>query len=294
MKCDICGCNLVEIIYDDFIRNGAVGNLTREKYKMYKCKECDVIWHDNEVGGNSEFYESTEYRMQLEKNDGINTYYMLHDKEVLDKFQYTGTDIFRNKIIADIGCGGGSFLDYINGVASKTIAIEPSKLYREKLKEKGHLPYAYACEAAKDFEHKVDVITSFDVIEHVDSPKEFMCDVKKLLNDKGRAIIGTPSDAPIMRMLLGKDYEQFLFSFQHPWILSAKSFEIICKEAGFTSVRIEQKQRYGLGNTMAWLLNRVPKGHISYDFISNSLNDVYKRELENVNLADYLVAYVEV
>lgn len=293
MKCKLCGCSGVEIIYDDYIRNGAVGRLTADKYKIYRCKYCEVLWHDVNKSVIENYYLSEQYRQELENNTDIFEYYRLHDGEVLEKLEYTGTDIFRNSIVADIGCGGGSFLDFVGGVAKKVLAIEPSVAYRKELNAKGFDVFCYACEARKEYSSKVEVITSFDVIEHVDDPYEFMKDIYDLLADGGKGIIGTPSDAPVMREMLGKDYEQFLYSYQHPWILTEKSFEIICRNAGFSKICIAQKQRYGLANTMEWFLNKKPKGHIYYDFISDVMNETFKREIEAKGKADYLIAYVQ-
>lgn len=80
---------------------------------MYQCNDCDVIWHKPVLENNS-YYESEEYRKSLEGTSEENDFYKLHDKESLDKFLYTGTSIFRNKVVADLGCGCGAFLDYVN------------------------------------------------------------------------------------------------------------------------------------------------------------------------------------
>lgn len=296
MKCKICGHEKIAVIYNDYIRDGAVETLTENKYKMFQCEKCGVIWHDINEEVNAQFYQSAQYRLALEKDAAIGHYYELHDREVLEKLQYTGTDIFRNKIVADIGCGGGSFLDFVSGAAAKTIGIEPSSLYREQLVQKGHDTYAYASQANADYKGAVDVITSFDVIEHVDNPLDFLKDVYNLLkcDGKGYAVIGTPSDAPVMRELLGKVYEQkLLYSFQHPWILSEKSYKILCEKAGFSEIRIVQKQRYGMGNMISWLLYKKPAGHSSYDFISETLDGAYRNEIEKAGLADYLIAYLK-
>lgn len=294
MGCLICGCTEDEVIYDDYIRDGAPGTLTKIKYKMHQCKRCHTIWHETNKQENINYYQSTEYRNKLENNAEITAYYQLHDREVLEKLQYTGTELFRDVKVADIGCAGGSFLDFVSGPADEIIAIEPSEVYREHLSAKGYQTYAYAEEALKDYPKGVDVVTSFDVIEHVDNPAEFMKDVYDLLKDGGKAVIGTPSDCPIMRELMGKEYEQkLLFSFQHPWILSKESFAICCKKAGFKKVRIVPKQRYSLSNVLSWLKEREPRGHCKYSFISETLDSVYQTEVEAKGLADYLVAYVE-
>lgn len=289
--CPICGSKNIKIIYDDKIRNGAIGTLTDINYQMYQCDDCDTIWH-KKIDDSKEYYQSTKYRDELEHTADINDYYKNHDTEVLEKLQYTGTDIYRNKIVADIGCGGGAYLDFIAGPADRIVAIEPSNEYRKGLTDKGYYVYPYAADAIQAGE-QCDVVASWDVIEHVDDPESFMRDIYGLLKRGGVSIIGTPSDCPIMRELLGHEYEQkLLFSYQHPWILSTKSMELVCKSAGFKHVEIKTYQRYGISNMISWLKNRKPMGHIQYDFITSQVNDVYVRSIEEQGLGDYLVAYI--
>ncbi len=294
MKCEICGNSNINIIYDDYIRDGAPGTHTNIKYKMYQCDKCGTIWHDHSQKENETYYESKEYRDKLEGTALIDDYYRLHDFEVLDKFNYCGTTIFRNKTVADIGCGGGGFLDFLAGVSSDIVAIEPSLEYRNSLKKRGYHAYPYASDALPEWNGKIDVVTSFDVIEHVDDPIAFMKDVYDLLGEGGRGIIGTPTDCPVMRKLLGHVYEQkLLYSFQHIWILSKEGFELCCQNAGFKKVRIEFVQRYGLSNLVTWVAEREPKGHVEFDFVSKTLDSTYRRELEKQGLGDYIIAHVE-
>ena len=291
-KCRICGSSSIAVIYDDYIRDGGLGTLTKEKFKMYQCEQCETIWH-TKIEDSLAYYQSTEYRQKLENAVDIESYYRAHDKEVLEKLQYTGTDIYRNKVVADIGCGGGSFLDFISGAADAVIAIEPSSAYRMELSMKKYHVFPYASGAIKEWEGKVDVVTSFDVIEHVDDPVEFMRDVYGLLKSGGKAVIGTPSECPVMRRLLGNIYEKkLLFSYQHPWILSKESFRICCKQAGFAEIRIESKQRYGMSNMISWLIEKTAKGHCHYEFVTETLDNAYKKQLEEMDNGDYWVAYV--
>ncbi len=180
MKCKVCNSGNIKIIYQGKIRNGALKRYTNQTVNMYQCQSCDVIWHEP-ILETKEYYESQEYRKSLEGSSEELDFYKLHDKESLDKFRYTGTTIFRNKIVSDIGCGCGAFLDYVSGVANQVIAVEPSETYRKVMDKKGFYTYPYASYAMQDWEGKVDVITSFDVIEHVDDPIVFVKDVFKLL-----------------------------------------------------------------------------------------------------------------
>lgn len=294
MKCKICGSENTDIIYNDLIRDGGLGQYTKKPIKIFQCKDCDVIWHENKIDDVKKYYETEEYRKELEGSSEEEKFYELHDKETLDKLNYTGTTIFRNKVVADIGCGCGAFLDYVSGVAREVVAVEPSLKYRNIMSRKGFSTYSYADEAKKLYANKIDVITSFDVIEHVQSPESFIKDVYDLLTAGGKAIIGTPTDAPIMRSLLGKDYEKkLLFSTQHLWILSEKNLRITSEKCGFKNIDIKYYQRYGIDNMLGRLKDKEPKSEIKQKFITETLNNVWKAQLVDNGLADYIVLYLE-
>lgn len=291
MQCKICGSENIKIIYNGPIKTGLLDGYTSRDYEVYQCADCNVIWNDAQMEETSEFYESEEYRKRIEGNSEIQTYYDKHDKEVLDKLQMTGTEIFRNRVVADIGCAGGSFLDYVSGAATDIVAVEPSRTYQAELSKKGYHAYQYASEAAKDWNNKVDVVTSFDVIEHVDSPQEFMNDVYSLLKEGGKTIIGTPTDYPVLRKLLGAEFDKFIFQVQHPWVLSKNSLELIFERAGFKNVQVKIKQKYGLGNLIAWCNEGRPRGDIKFDFISDSVDEAYKSEMARFDRGEYLIVY---
>jgi 2-polyprenyl-3-methyl-5-hydroxy-6-metoxy-1,4-benzoquinol methylase len=293
--CSICGSKESRIIYHGPIRIGQGSRRTEKSYDVYQCLDCDTIWHENDTHVQN-YYESTQYRMELEGTADIDNFYINHDKECLDKFLYTGTDIFRGKIVADIGCGGGGWLDFLKDVASITIAVEPSKTYQKHLKEKGHITYAYMSDAIKDYSNSVDVLTSFDVIEHVTDPHNFVHDIFRLVSGlgggvSGRIIVGTPTDLKHLRQLLGIEFDSFVFSVQHPWIFSEKGLHIIFEKAGFKNIRIKHYMRYGLGNVFAWLKERSPRGHITYPCISSTMEEAWKCNLAEIGYGDYLVVY---
>lgn len=292
MKCKLCGSGNIKITYEGKIRDGRVGNHTLENIKMYECIECSTIWHEDTVN-HSDYYETKEYREHLEGTSDIEDFYEMHDPESLDKFRYTGTTLFRNKVVADVGCGGGAFLDYINTVADRVIAIEPSETYREKMGARGYITFPYMPEALKCYKEKIDVIVSFDVIEHVEDPVQFVKEAYELLAPNGVAIIGTPTDAPVMRELLGEAYESFLFSTQHPWVLRKGSFDYISNKLGIEDWKVEFYQRYGLGNAINWMINKTPGKHITYDFISNTADMCWRSELERQGKSDYLCYVME-
>lgn len=294
MRCQICNGENIEINYEGYIRNGATNVKTKNKVEIYKCSDCGVIWHDKTDKDYEEYYVNEDYRRELESTSDINDFYRMHDFESFDKFTYVGTEASRNKVVADIGCGGGAFLDYLSGVAKEVIAIEPSRTYRSEMDKRGYRTYPFASEAIKDYNNKIDIVVSFDVIEHVDDPQEFLNEIYNLMGLGGKAIIGTPTQTPIMRELLGGIYEEkLLFSTQHLWIFGENNLKLMAEKAGFSNATVKYKQRYGLGNLLAWMQFHKPKGHFKYDFITETMDEVWKRECERQGLSDYILLYLE-
>lgn len=304
MQCQICGCKDANIIYCGKIRRGGVGVWTEDDVPIYQCDGCKVIWHENLYDDIKGFYEGTEYRNQVNGNSSESHFYELHDGESADKFRYTGTKIFRDKVVADIGCGAGAWLDFVKGTAKETIGIEPSKVFRDLLQHKGIKAFPYAEDAKTVYKGKVDVITSFDVIEHVENPASFLSDIYELLAPGGAAIVGTPTDTPVMRGLLGEVYEKMiLFTAQHLWVFAPRNMKIMAEQAGFSEVLFKCFQTYDLTNLLAWLQYKkplsiggnfgTPQKKVNYDFVTETLNAVYKSELEKHFMGDYFVAYLK-
>jgi 2-polyprenyl-3-methyl-5-hydroxy-6-metoxy-1,4-benzoquinol methylase len=141
-------------------------------------------------------------------------------------------------------------------------------------------------------EGMIDILTSFDVIEHVDEPEDFLVSIFGLLKKGGEAFIGTPTDYPVLRGLLGAEFDAFLFSVQHKWVFSGKSLEMMARKSEFSQCDISYHQRFGLGNLLAWLQTRKPQGDKKYDFVTNSIDALYKSEMANERTAEYLVLHL--
>ena len=89
--------------------------------------------------------------------------------------------------ILDVGCNTGEFLDYANGFGLCTYGVEPSVASGQSCKEKGHKIYSSLNEVDELF----DIISIFDVIEHLHNPTKFISEVHRLLKSDGRMVIIT-------------------------------------------------------------------------------------------------------
>jgi len=287
-NCPICNNTNIAITYNGKIRKGAPGQITDNDISVYKCENCNVIWHENIVESNV-LYKSDVYRNSMGEKVTLQEFYRKHDAEILDKLNYTGTQVYRDKLFMDIGCGGGGYADYIRDVARKVILVEPNENFAMQLRNKNYEVFAYMEDALAKYENIVELITSYDVIEHVDEPQKFLQTIWKLLRNGGTAYIGTPTEYPVLRKLIGKEFDSFVFSIQHPWVFSHRSLEIMAEKCGFSEVKVKFYQKFGIGNFIAWLQTRKPQGEAIYDFIPSAINSLWRNEMAKEETAEYLV-----
>ena len=291
MTCEICGSGRISVTFDGPIRDGAPGRMTGCAVQVYRCEGCGCMWH-GPIAESAELYQTDAYRESMGEKVALEDFYAKHDIEIIDKLNYTGSEVYRNKLFMDIGCGGGGYADYINSVAKKVVLAEPNESFASQLRQKGYEVFAYPEDALSKYGNRIELITTYDVIEHVDDPLAFVRTIYELLAPGGTALIGTPTEYPVLRGLLGAQFDAFVFSVQHPWVFSRKSLELIAQKSGFTKAEVGFYQRFGLGNLIAWLQNRKPCGDKQYSFITDSLNALYKSEMAKEETAEYLVLKV--
>ena len=68
-------------------------------------------------------YESSDYREAYNGSSDSDHYMQMHDQEQNSRLANIGIESFRNKIVLDYGCGGGSFLDAVKGVSKKLLGL---------------------------------------------------------------------------------------------------------------------------------------------------------------------------
>ena len=187
----------------------------------------------------------------------------------------------------DFGCGGGSFLDSIRGVAKKTIAIEPFIGYHESLKSRGHEVYSDILDCPH-LKSKIDIVISFGVIEHINTPLEYLKSAYSILKPNGTMFIETDNLDDILVRLSFKEFEPFYYRTVHSFYFNALSLGSLSKNAGFNTVNKGFRHGFGISNTIRWLNERKPGGTSQLDFITPELDYAWKKMLEDNGMAELL------
>jgi 2-polyprenyl-3-methyl-5-hydroxy-6-metoxy-1,4-benzoquinol methylase len=95
--------------------------------------------------------------------------------------------------VLDIGCSTGSFLSFVKGMGFVTTGVEPSQKLASHAKAIGHEVLNHDFHASLFPDAKFDLITCFDVIEHVVDPREFLLNVVQLMSPTSYLLIKTPN-----------------------------------------------------------------------------------------------------
>lgn len=138
-------------------------------------------------------------------------------------------------VIVDVGAGFGSFAEEVKklDVFKKVIAIEPSPDLAATCRRKGLEVIESTVEEANL--NGANVITNFELIEHLYWPKDFLLASKKLLSKGGIFIITTPNIKGFELLTLGSLSENIggpeHLNYFHPdslsYLLKSCGFEII-------------------------------------------------------------------
>lgn len=234
-------------------------------------------------------YASSEYRDLVDGDASPEHYYALHDAEQAGKLSLLEGDAIRGKVVADIGCGAGSFLDLVKGTAAATVGIEPSRAYQAAVRAKGHGVFPRCADAAGEWRGRVDIAVCFSVIEHVDDPLVFLREARTLLRPGGTMLLSTPNLRDWLLELLPAEYGAFFYRTVHTWYFDAASLAAVAGKAGFSGCTVRSVHRFDLSNALLWLRDRRPTG-LGAVAVNPVVNAAYAAWLENEGRADYLYA----
>ncbi len=144
--------------------------------------------------------------------------------------------------VLDVGCGDGSVLDAwrraLGGIDVDTRGVEMNARAAAIARRRGHTITAARIEETALPERAFDLVCSFHVIEHVDSPTAFLRAMRAALRPDGWALIETPNvDTFDFRLFRARHWGAFHFP-RHWTLYDARTFGVLAENAGFDIVDV--------------------------------------------------------
>jgi 2-polyprenyl-3-methyl-5-hydroxy-6-metoxy-1,4-benzoquinol methylase len=290
-NCCVCGSNETSNLFKPLESPGPV----------VKCKRCGFIYvnpiettkaliqEGPVLGGRADF---------LLTSSNINDIHGSWEQEIIDKYlqelpmkitNAKGALEHLNKFISnpgtllDIGCFCGVFLNTAKQAGWKCYGIEP--LVMPAIYARGYFNLNVTTDTLRESIYPpafFDVVTSFQVFEHLINPDQEIRLIRNLLKPGGLLMIEVPNIDTVMVKLLGKKHRHFVQD--HVSFFSAKTLSQLLEQLGFEVRKVYYPARVmSLNHLVSWLRKQ---NHFKYaDMKSSTVNKILERSIR-LNIGD--------
>ena len=180
------------------------------------------------------------------------------------------------KKIIDVGSGFGIFLDEWRSVSPNTelLAIEPSEILAEECRQKNLKVVQSIVEKVDGFNNYADLVVCFEVLEHVDSPLDFINTLKNLTKPGGYVFISTLCiDGFDLQLLWDKSSQ--ISPPHHINFLSVMGFRKLFERAGLEDIKVLTPGELDIDIVKNFIKNNPHELEID-SFLERILEDEYK------------------
>jgi SAM-dependent methyltransferase len=132
--------------------------------------------------------------------------------------------------ILDVGAGIGTFVEEAQARGWNATGVEPSNTAVIRAKSRG-ITVIHGTAASLPAGEFFDVVTAWDVIEHILEPADFISELSNRLLASGWLVLETGNYQSIARIKLGKEW--WLWNPDHRWYFSPAYLESILRACGF-------------------------------------------------------------
>ncbi len=236
VRCNLCGA-------DDTLHIAEI-----DGFHIVKCRQCGLVYVNPRYRQQQlqEIYTEEYY-----DHDGINNglEFFGYDNYVDDEENIKTTFAKRLNTIEryaargrllDVGCATGFFLDLARSQGWEVVGSEVSEFSAHYARQTLGLDVRLGTLKQLSFEGEAfDVVTMWDVIEHVPDPLGELREVWRILRDGGVLSIITPDAGSLIARLLGARWEEFRRVREHVYFFSRRTMRETLRKAGFGVLKTE-------------------------------------------------------
>jgi SAM-dependent methyltransferase len=184
-KCQLCGGG--QVVH--FMTAPDRFHWRPEQYRLMRCPACSYVWLADPPNPEQMWFHYSEdyHRAIMAAGENSAPSRWQRQRDVVARHKKGGA-------ILDIGCSSGAFLGTMKGESWKLYGIEMEASTAEKAKAAtgAEIFVGEAFDAPFPAE-SFDVITGFDVLEHVYHPRQFLTKILDWLKPGGIVYLGLPN-----------------------------------------------------------------------------------------------------
>ncbi len=204
-----------------------------ERHQLVQCQSCGLAFMENipTLDELNNYY--SQYSYAADDTGYFSPITVQNYNKLLDEFER-----FRktNKML-DIGCGRGWFLIEAQKRGWEVYGTEYSQEAIKICESNGLKMKAGKLESDTFEPGEFDVITSFEVMEHINNPVEEVRNIHKFLRKGGMFYLTTPNYNAYLRYNFKEEYDIFVYP-EHLTFYSKSTIKKLLTENGFKSYKI--------------------------------------------------------
>lgn len=221
VNCPICGDSQV---YRRFIKRDRA---------YWRCRNCalDFQWPVPTAAELLQYYERS-YREGLYKTfvdaEQMKAQTAAYRYKVL-------SDKVQGSLWLDVGCADGQFLSVLHARGHAATGIDVSEVAVQRAQQRG-LDARVAALEEFPANTTFDVITAFDVLEHVRNPIGFLRSARDMMHAGSYFAITTPNLNSLLRHVMGRRW-YFYIPDEHLHLFSRLALDHACRQVGLRILR---------------------------------------------------------
>jgi hypothetical protein len=193
----------------------------RGNLRLAFCRTCSHVFNREFDPAQLDYTES--YENSLHFSAHFNSYARELAQRLIEKFQ------LRNKTVIEIGCGKGDFLALVCGPGGNRgygfdKSYEPSRT-----EAPANITFIRDFFGAKYRHIAADFVCCRHVLEHIQKPTEYLCDLRAILPARCALYFEVPNSLYTLR-----DFGIWDLIYEHPSYFSAESLTTAFRQAGFS------------------------------------------------------------
>jgi predicted metal-dependent phosphoesterase TrpH/SAM-dependent methyltransferase len=250
-SCDLCGETECEIIYKKRGRVSGQYLITDNAYgeheQIVKCLGCELYYaaprEDNKklIARYQEFSDPL-YEKEHEARSA-------NQAKIINNLRKLGA---RKGKLLDVGCATGGLLEQASSRGFQPYGIELSDWAVEVARKRVLNVLNKTIDEAGFKRETFDIVTCIDVIEHVDTPRELVENIKEVLKTGGLLCIVTPDRASFVARLLGEKW--WHIRNDHIYYFSEETLCLLVESLGFEVLEVK---RYGWSFSFDYWVSRL-------------------------------------
>lgn len=237
IKCALCDGENFRVLYRIPDINYSTSS---EKFTYVECENCGLVFQNPQLEPEElskyypENYSCYQVNSSGSNNSKINSW--LTQIGFNKRWNFVLSEVTKGKLL-DIGCATGNFLYHqINNKSWELIGLEVNKSAIKIARSRG-LNVLEGSIDIHTFEKNVfDVVTLWDVLEHLNDPKKALSDISCILKPEGLIILRIPR-------LDSWDYQVFRQNWhgfespRHLYLFTKATISNFLHETGFTQLK---------------------------------------------------------